>query len=127
MGNRPIGVTVLAVLAIITGVLSICGGLGSFFTFGVGLFSSLFGIGEPAGLGAGLYGLLWGAITIIFGLGLWNLRQWARLGTLLLQVINLLYAFIALFTPPHVPWVSAVIAVAILWYLTRPGVKDSFS
>ena len=126
MRNRPIGVTLLAALAIITGIFSLCGGFTSIFSFGVGFVGSLFGIGDPGGLGSGIYGLAWGLITILFGYGLWNLRPWARLGTIVLQCINLFYAVIALFTPPHVPWVSAVIAVVIVWYLTRPGVKDSF-
>jgi hypothetical protein len=120
-------VAILAALAIVTGIFSLCGGFASIFSFGVGVFGSLLGIGEPGGLGAGIYGLVWGAITILFGYGLWNLRPWARLGTILLQAINLFYAVLALFTPPHVPWISAIIAVGILYYLTRPNVKDSFA
>ena len=126
MRNRPIGVVILAALAIITGIFSLCGGFASVFSFGLGAFGSIFGISEASGLASGLYGLAWGLITIFFGYGLWNLRPWARLGTLLLQGINLFYAIVALFTPPSVPWVSAIIAVGIIWYLTRPGVRASF-
>ena len=127
MRNRPVGVTILAGLAIITGIFSLCGGFASIFSFGIGVFGSLLGIGEPGGLGSGLYGLAWGLITIFFGYGLWNLRPWARLGTILPQGINLFYAVLAIFTPPSIPWVSAIIAVIIIWYLTRPGVRDSFA
>lgn len=124
MRNRPIGISVSAVLAVITGLFALCGGLGSFVTFGVGVLGGLVGLGSPAGIGAGLYGLIWGTITILLALALWNLRSWARLGTVLFQAINLFFAFIALFTPPHVPWFSAIIAVFLIWYLTRPGTKD---
>lgn len=127
MRNRPIGVVILAALAIITGIFSLCGGFASIFSFGIGVVGSLFGISEASGLASGFYGLAWGLITILFGYGLWNLRPWARLGTILLQAINLFYAIIAIFTAPSVPWVSAIIAVAIIWYLTRPSIRASFA
>lgn len=126
MRNRPIGVTILAVLAIVTGIISLCGGLASVFSFGIGIIGSLLGISDPGGLLSGVYGLAWGIITIFFGYGLWNLKPWARMGTILLQGINLFYALIALFTPPGVPWFSAILAVVILWYLTRPSIRASF-
>lgn len=126
MRNRPFGVTLLAILAVISGILSICGGLGSFFSFGLGLVGSLLGIGEAGGLGSGLYGLIWGIVTILLGIGLWNLHRWGWLGTIFFQAINLLYALLAIFTPPHVPWISAVISVIIIWYLTRPAVRAAF-
>jgi len=126
MRNRPIGVTILAVLAIVTGIISFCGGLASVFSFGAGVVGSLFGISDPGGLFSGVYGLAWGLITIFFGYGLWNLRPWARMGTILLQGLNVLYALIALFTPPGVPWFSAILAVVIIWYLTRPSIRASF-
>ncbi len=126
MRNRPFGVTLLAILAVISGILSICGGLGSFFSFGLGLVGSLLGIGDAAGLGSGLYGLIWGIVTIFLGIGLWNLHRWGWLGTIFFQAINLLYALLAIFTPPHVPWISAVISVIIIWYLTRPAVRAAF-
>ena len=126
MRNRPIGVTILAALAIVTGIVSLCGGLASVFSFGIGVIGSLLGISDPGGLLSAIYGLAWGLITIFFGYGLWNLRPWARMGTILLQGINLFYALIALFTPPEVPWFSAILAVVILWYLTRPSIRASF-
>ena len=127
MRNRPVGVVILSALAIVTGIISLCGGLGSIFSFGLGFIGSLFGISEPAGLIPGLYGLLWGGLALFFGYGLWNLRPWARMGTMILQGINLVYAVAAIFTPPHVPWFSAILAVAILWYMTRPSIRAAFS
>ena len=127
MRDRPLGVSILAGLAIVVGIVSLCGGLASVFSFGIGAIGSIFGISEASGLGAGIYGLAWGLITVFFGYGLWNLRSWARLGTILLQAINLVYAVIALFTPPSVPWVSAIIAAVIIWYLTRPSIKAAFA
>ena len=126
MRNRPIGVTILAALAVVTGIISLCGGLASVFSFGIGVIGSLLGISDPGGLLSGVYGLAWGLTTIFFGYGLWNLKPWARMGTILLQGINLFYALIALFTPPGVPWFSAILAVVILWYLTRPSIRASF-
>ena len=127
MRNRPVGVIILSALAIVTGIISLCGGLGSIFSFGLGFIGSLFGISEPAGKIPGLYGLLWGGLALFFGYGLWNLRPWARMGTMILQGINLVYAVVAIFTPPQVPWFSALLAVAILWYMTRPSIRAVFS
>ena len=126
MRDRPIGVIILSALVTVTGVIGVLGGLFSILSFGVGFIGSLFGIGEPGGLFAGIYGLVWGLITLFFGYGLWNLRPWARIGALVFQGINLVYAIIALFTPPDFPFFSAILAVVIIWYLTRPSIRAAF-
>lgn len=125
MKDRPVGVTVLAVLAIIGGAIAFCGGLLAFGEFGLGIVGGL--LGNPIGAGlAGVYGLLWGSVSVIFGLGLWQMRSWARLATIVVQAINLIYAVISLIGPGSVNWIGAVISIIIIWYLMRPGVQAAF-
>src|SRR5204862_6451993 len=75
--SRPIGVTILAVLTILGGVLLLLLGI-----VVVAFSSLLVGVGLP--LGFGLTGSVLGAIVLIFGIiwiaggsGLLNLRPWA--------------------------------------------------
>src|SRR5437667_9537003 len=75
--SRPIGVTILAVLTILGGVLLLLLGI-----VVVAFSSLLVGVGLP--LGFGLTGSVLGAIILIFGIiwiavgsGLLNLRSWA--------------------------------------------------
>lgn len=127
MKSRPLGITILALLAILSGLFAVCAGLVAFGAFGVGVLGSLLGAGSGGGaLIGGIYGVVWGSVSILLGLGLWQMRSWARLGTIIVQAINLLYAVFALIGPSSVPWINVIISVIIIWYLMRPRVQVAF-
>jgi uncharacterized membrane protein (DUF2068 family) len=114
MRSRPIGVTILAGLVVILGLVNLCGGLidlVNIFDFNV--------------LG-GVTGIIWGFLYLLFGWALWRLKAWARTGTMVLSIFYLIFMIIALFTPPPVNWVGVIISVGILFYMTRPRIKASF-
>lgn len=128
MKDRPLGITLLALLAIVSGLLAVCAGLVAFGAFGVGVLGSLLGAGSGAGaLIGGIYGVVWGSVSILLGLGLWQMRSWARLGTIIVQAINLFYALFALIGPGSVPWINVIISVFIIWYLMRSRVQATFA
>jgi len=87
--SRPIGVTILAVLTILGGVLLLL------LVIVVVAFSSLLvGVGLP--LGFGLTGSVLGAIILIFGIiwiavgsGLLNLRPWAWWLAIIVMVLSI--------------------------------------
>ena len=87
--SRPIGVTILAVLTILGGVLLLLLGIVVF------AFSSLLvGVGLP--LGFGLTGSVLGAIILVFGIiwiavgsGLLNLRPWAWWLAIIVMVLSI--------------------------------------
>jgi hypothetical protein len=108
--NRPFGVTIIAILAILGGIGSLIGGIAI-----VGIIPFL------------------GAILIIIGLayfgvayGLWQGLAWAWIVTLIVTVI----AFISGLGSIIVGNVGAVIPVIInaiiIYYLFRPNVKAYF-
>ena len=87
--SRPIGVSILAILVVLGGVLFLLSGIA------ILLFSAAFALG---GLGIfGLAGSILGGIVLIFGiiwiavgLGLWNLRGWAWWLAVIVMVLTIL-------------------------------------
>src|SRR2546425_2166518 len=107
--SRPIGVTLLAVLTILLGVLIV--GLGLLFIVAPLI---LVGVGLPLafGLAAGVIGaivLVFGLIWIGVGVGLLHLRGWAWW----LAVIVMVLSIVGSFASP----ITAVIPALILIYL----------
>ena len=107
--HRPIGVTILAVLTIIGGVLFLLLGI-----VVIAFSSLLVGVGLP--LGFGLTGSILGAIVLIFGIlwiavgsGLLNLRPWAWW----LAIIVMVLSVVGSLTAP----VAAILPGLILVYL----------
>jgi hypothetical protein len=88
--RRPIGVAILAILVgafgfllLLSGALLLVGVAGHAI---VGLPTTLFGIGGPI---AGLVALIVGIVLLGLGLGLWNLRMWAYVLTLVFVLFEL--------------------------------------
>ena len=113
--KTPIGVIILGVLTILSGLALIgVGGLlvvAAFFSAGAGgaiggLFGAIFGI-----IGAIL--LLFGIIAILAGVGLIRLRPWAWWLTMIVSVLSLLGSLAAITTS----WPVAVLELIIIIYL----------
>lgn len=95
-------------------------------------------LGLPAHLGISLAigPLIAGIINFAIGWGLWELREWARVGTIILNVLGLLITIIGLIQVFSLSVVSPsavavlvivmVIYVLIIWYLMQPGVRQFF-
>jgi type II secretory pathway pseudopilin PulG len=67
-------------------------------------------------MGAGAFYVLLGLLSIVCGVGLWNLKSYGR-------TIQLVYSFIGLLGIP----LGTIISALILVYLYKPGVKVLFS
>lgn len=87
--SRPLGVAILAVLVGIFGVLLIVGG-----ALVIAGAAALAYLGVPSGF-AGLSGVIVGVIVLIVGfiilglaLGLWHLRMWALVLTLIFVILE---------------------------------------
>jgi uncharacterized membrane protein HdeD (DUF308 family) len=134
MSNRPTGITILAVLATIAGLLML------FF----GGFETLMGplIGEEiakqgddlAGADYGVVFTFMGVVLIALGIfqliaayGLFTLKSWAWMLTVVMQVLGLIVNGLKLTGPEGgAAVVSIVIAAGILYYMFRPHVKQAF-
>lgn len=119
MKNRPLGVTIISVLTLLLGIWSFCGGLIAFGTFPLSLLGSLFGLG--------ILGVLWGVIAMLLGWGMWKMRSWAWLGTIIILSLRL-FSFVFAFVGPGSPdWIGAIISVLLIVYLARPNIRSAFA
>ena len=117
---RPTGITILAVLAGIGGVLGLFGGF-------VVLFAGSIVFGALGGL-LGLAYLAYAALLVAFAYGAWTLKPWAwPLGVagagfgIVLSVL-----FIIGGSSIANQALSIIVDGAILYYLNQPGIKALF-
>lgn len=124
--QRPTGVAILAILHMIGGVLVFLLGILIIFVFGVAALT--FGAGNYGGLVGVIGGAVGGVLLIIgmiglgLGYGLWKGKSWAWTATLIFSILGMLGGLLVL--PYGV--VGLLIEVAILYYLTRPHVRQYF-
>ncbi len=140
VASRPIGVTALAVVAVIVGVTDILAGLGD---IGIaGGFLSDHGFGEKLDgvmnvVGAVLVAV--GVLGLATGYGLFRGHNWAWLITRLWASVCIIAGLVGVglsllsdsITDQILATVigstgTAIIAAVVLWYLYRPDVKAAF-
>jgi uncharacterized membrane protein (DUF2068 family) len=112
--KRPLGVTVIAILAVIGGM----GFLGS----GALIFALI-----P------LLGIIIGGILVIIGIayfvmayGLWNGLRWAWKLTLILSGIGIIVGIVSIVVGNVGSLFHIIINAVVIYYLYRPNVKDYF-
>jgi hypothetical protein len=126
MANRPILITIIAVLTIIVAVLFILAGLGiaigsEFLDMGEE-FADIINLGVLAGVGLLILGL------IMFVVGYGFLKGW----TLFWYIGVIIYAFVVIFAiytiiiGQPISVIELVVALVILFYLSRPKVREFF-
>ena len=135
--NRPTGVTILAVLHFLGAGFAVLCGFG--FLFG-GTLLALLGMSFPAGI-AGFWlavvaaSFFAGAVlAVLVGVGLLRLRSWARLVSIVLAGLGLLFAVLGvssalLHFSVFLTIREVLVAVLYLWimtYLLKPHVKQAF-
>jgi len=110
---RPIGVSILAILIILFGVLVLIAGI--LFLIGSAFLASLPGFGIPAGMVflTGAIFTVFGIILIVAGLGLWNLRMWAWV----LSILALVAILVLPFLTQAYNICTLLVAVVLLVYL----------
>ncbi len=129
MNQRPTGVTILAVLAFIGGVVSILGGLSLVF------LGSAVGAATSA-TDIGIMGILFGGASVIVGgvyvlvaFGFWKGIPWGWPLGIALALVSMALA-IAQLVLGYTSFFSAIISIAvgvvILYYLNQPNVKRFF-
>ena len=121
---RPAGVSILAVLQMLGGVLIFLVGIAAVSVSGMTSTFGDYGYGYLAGAMGAIGGviLVVGLIGIGLGYGLWKGKKWAWTATLVFSMLGILASLVTL--PAGV--VSLLIEAVILYYLTRPQVKLYF-
>lgn len=111
---RPTGVTILAVLEFLGGILGILGGLvllGAEEAFGEGIFAVF-----------SIWAFIAGFIALAVGYGLWNLLKWGYQAAMILAILGIISGLFSL--PSGI--LSIVIDGIIIYYLIQPEIKDVF-
>lgn len=132
--QRPLGVTILAILSAIGGVLILCvslaalgigGALGGFLGREVGPFA-----GAVVGGLASIIGFLSLGIAVLalaFAYGAWALQPWAWTLGMFVWGASLILGLLSLLNGGSTGEIArVVIAGAILYYLNTPEVKQAF-
>jgi hypothetical protein len=124
--GRPTGITILAILAAIGGVLGIFAGL--LLMVGGAALGAAAGSGALAGLAA-----LIGAVTLalavgylVFAWGAWGLQPWAWTLGVVLAAISVVLGLFNLINGDFSAVISIAIAGAITYYLFRPEIRAAF-
>lgn len=117
--NRPLGVTIIAILLIVGGIVGI---LEALDYLGV---LDLFGLDDNSGVGIGI--LIVAAANLLVGFGFWGLQSWAWTVAVVVTILRLIGAVVGFFVGGVAGGIfGLVIVVIILWYLFRPEVKAAF-
>jgi uncharacterized membrane protein (DUF2068 family) len=123
--GRPTGVAILAILEAIVGVYYLVTGFGEFIAGSIIRTLARSGISPdimhsiPRFLGAVL--MILGLVSIILAWGLWTGKGWARLTALVFAILSIIASLLSF----HI--IGFVIDVIIIYYLTRPNVKQFFT
>lgn len=136
-GTRPLGITIIAILNIISGIVMLFAGVG--LAAASSLVPTISTIDPNASGQMALAGLVGGAGTVVGGiliaLGIvsfivaWGLLKglgWAWIVTIILSVISLIMGVISLVSGNVGSIVNIVIAGVIIYYMYRPHVKAYF-
>lgn len=105
MKQRPVVVSIIAVLLLINGILTLANGLR---------------------FDAPIVVMIFGAIALVLSVGMWMLWPWAWAGTILLQVIAIGYAFYDWFTGGPIDFLAMILGVIVLIYLLRSETRQVF-
>jgi len=100
---RPLGISIIAVIMAIQGILGILGGI------------LLLAGGVPA---LGIITLILGVLYLVLAWGLWTLKPWAFWGTVILEVLTLINGIFGLGLGRQTNGiVSIIFAVVVLIYM----------
>ena len=121
---RPLGVTVVAILQILGGILLVLGGAAlaavpQLVELPLPGFGFLFG-------GLGAFFIVIGILALLVGWGLWAGKGWAWWLTVILQALGIVSSLASLALGDPTAIASLIIAAIILYYFFKPHVKAYF-
>ncbi len=113
--ERPLGVTLIAILLAVNGIVVLVGSIATFAP-------------EPGGNLAAIIGVIFGIALLYLAYGMWTLQDWAWWTTVVLEGINAIFAIVALVVAPGAiaTWITLALALIIIAYLVQPNVRDDF-
>lgn len=117
MEKRPIGITLLAILVYIVGIITLVRGLIFLGVIAVTLLTTpLWGVGNELILGIGWIFLA--LIVMAVGSGLWYMKKWSWFATTVLSVIGLIISALGL-TATWLTFASFLVLTIYLLYALK--------
>lgn len=134
--KRPVGVTILAVIAIIYGAFSLLVALLGVAGIAIDLSGALnrsTGYNVPTLVYAVIGDVILGVLYLIFGIGSLQLKGWAWTTGVVALALDVLRQLVGLFilqgfsvSKLVVAIITVVVAALVIWYLFRPNVRAAF-
>jgi hypothetical protein len=133
--GRPTGVTIIAVLMVIAGIVMIIAGISAMAIapllpmalqdqdLPVGLSEAMLG---GLAVGSGAFMIALGIAGLIIAYGLFKGKGWAWTAAVVLSIIGIVMSAVAIATGNFGSVISIIINGVILYYLYRPHVKAYF-
>jgi uncharacterized membrane protein (DUF2068 family) len=106
--QRPLGVTIIAILTIIGGI--------ALLSIGAVLFV----------IGIGVVLVILGIAYLVMAYGLWKGKRWAWTITLIISVISIIVGIASIATGNFGTIIHIIINAVVIYYLYRPNVKAYF-
>jgi uncharacterized membrane protein HdeD (DUF308 family) len=106
--HRPLGVTLIAILTIIGGLIFLASGLVLLI------------------IGIGIVLLALGIAYLVVAYGLWKGKAWAWTITLILSVIGIIVAIVSIAAGNVAAIINVIIHGIVIYYLYKPSVKAFF-
>ena len=132
--QRPLGVTILAVISLLVGLWELLVGL-TLLGLG-GVFAALMGTAFPiAGAVVGVLAVAIGVTAVVvavfnlgFSYGAWHLRPWAWTLGFSTQIASLIWTGLVVLGPGTLRGHAGglLLSAVLLYYLTTPEVKRAF-
>jgi hypothetical protein len=138
---RPAGVAIIAfyhflsaLFLILLAVSLAVGGSILGMMFGSGHESPLGGIGMLVGMMGAAFFIFYAVVAFLAGYGMWTLREWGRILSIVLAVISLLFSLpgllmmglhLNLFFGTYRLFRIAI-SILIIWYLMQPQIRAAF-
>jgi hypothetical protein len=103
--HRPGGVTFVAILQFLAAL--------------AGIVAGLIVVSDGANNGIGLLALITGVASLVTGIGLWQMREWGRVGTILIRGVDFLYGLTS-------PGIGLAVDAIIVIYLLQGSTASHF-
>jgi hypothetical protein len=124
MSQRPLGVTVLAILSVLEGMLAFVAAMALLFAGVLGTAAGASSGGIATVIGLAMFGLSMGSLGL--GLGFWLQKAWAWGAAfvvfavaVVLNLATVMFLGASLFSIV----VPVAVAAGVMWYLTQPATR----
>jgi hypothetical protein len=124
--SRPLGITVLAILALVAAIPALIGGLA---LVGVAAFGTEVPVPDPFMYAVGAGTLLYAGLSLVLAYGFWTTRSWAWVAGIALQVLGIVTAASQFASGERYlasMITGLVLPAVIIAYLLQPRIRAAF-